>query len=232
MKKGLLALGLAALTLVGPSTAKADFSLQALINGTYSGPTLTGHDVFYHGLDFVFGPASYIATGNGSPPASAINVTPVTVGGIDSLSFNSGWLYSTVINGGAGFNDTSISYTVNVLSGPAITDLHLNVNGGVVGSGTYVVTDSFPGAGLPTLIVANSSPSSDDSIILAHPVTTLEVSKDILLAAGGVDNPGLAAISVILQGYSRTVPEPASMALLCMGGVGAVGMMRRRKVQA
>jgi len=225
LARAVLAVGLGTVML-GGSSARAGFTLDDLINGTYTGPTLTGHDVFYNGLDFIFGPNSYIGTNGGSAPPTAaqINVTPVTVNGVDSLSFNSGWFAPS-----GTFNDTSISYEVKVLSGPKITDLHLNVTGGTSGDGFYSVDDSFIGAGLPTLGVASSGSSS--AVLLTSPQTDLFVTKDIFLS-GGTQRDSNARISVILQGYSRGVPEPGSIALVLIGSCGAFGILRRRKHNA
>jgi hypothetical protein len=220
MARAVLAVGLGTVML-GGSPAKAGFTLGDLIAGTYTGPTLTGFDVFYHGLDFTG--FSYIGTPGGSnPPTPAqITVTPVTAAGVDTLSFNSGWFAPT-----GTFNDTSISYEVKVLSGPPITDLHLNVTGGKNGDGFYSVDDAFIGAGLPTLGVSSSGPSS--AVIFTAPITDLFVSKDIFLSGGTLPDSN-ARISVILQGYSRGVPEPGSIALVLIGGCGAFGLLRRRK---
>jgi hypothetical protein len=222
LARAILAVGLGTFTL-GGSSAQAGFTLGDLIAGTYTGPTLTGFDVFYNGLDFIFGPGSYIGTNGGSPPPTPfqITVTPVTVAGVDSLSFNSGWFAPT-----GTFNDTSISYEVKVLSGAPITDLHLNVTGGTSGNGFYSVDDAFIGIGLPTLGVASTGPSS--AVLLTAPITDLFVTKDIFLT-GGTQVDSNARISVILQGYSRSVPEPGSIALVLIGGCGAFGLLRRRK---
>ena len=225
-KGALLALGLAAAVFTGGSQARADFSLQALINGTYSGPTTDGHDVLLDGLDFVFDSNSYNATGTGSPAASAINVNGLIVGGIDTLRFTSGWFAS-----GSGFNDTAIHYTVHVLDDRPVTDLHLSVTGGTGGNGFFSVDDTVTNLDLPkqSYHIGVDSTGSPTAALDIAPLRNFTVSKDIFLTGNGTTVRDNARISVIDQGYSRAVPEPTSIALLGLGGLGAFGMLRRKR---
>jgi hypothetical protein len=55
-------------------------------------------------------------------------------------------------------------------------------------------------------------------------VSTISVTKDIFLGVG--PSGGSAAITIIGQGYSSTIPEPASMALL---GIGMSGLFAARR---
>jgi hypothetical protein len=143
-RRAFLGLGVLALSLgAATSSVRADpMSLQDLINGTYGTigvNTLTGHDVYINDptfgkIDFVFGAGSYVPSGVGSPAASAITVTGLTVPpNIDALKFVANWFAA-----GSNSNDTDISYTVHVLSGSPVTDLHLDVTGGTDGNGFFL----------------------------------------------------------------------------------------------
>jgi len=233
--RAVVALGLSAVMMSG-STAKAGFTLQDLINGTYSGPTTTGHDVLLNGLDFVFNANSYIATNGGSPPpaASAITVTGLSILGVDTLQFNGGWFAPNLT-----YNDTSIAYEVKVLSGDPITDLHLSVTGGTSGSGYYSVDDTAQGAtvgGVQIPAFGVASDGSSSTVKFIDPTTDIFVTKDIFLSGGTAADPGSARLSVIGQGYSRSgrhVPEPASFALVGLGmlATGIVAYRRRKMAQ-
>jgi len=228
LARAIVAVGLGTFML-GGSSANAGFTLGDLLAGTYTGPNAgpTGFQITFDGLSFNFNPNqggfySPFATGGAvAPTAFQITVTPTIISGVDSLIFSSGWV------AGAGQTvDSALGYTVTVLPGARpISDLHLDVTGTAIGTGFYIVSDSFPGTGLPTLGVSSIT-SSSAVLNLSPAVTFLDVHKDIFLSGG---TAGLAALSIVTQGYSRPVPEPGSIALVLIGSCGAFGLLRRRK---
>jgi len=166
---------------------------------------------------------TYTPTPAGSPPAaSAVTVSSFTsVPGETGITFNGGFFAAagTIV-------DYAITYKVTALTG-SISDAYLGITGGNFGGtglvdvgeallntkGVQVGTmDAFiPGAGVSTTT-------------LTPPVTSLLVSKDILLVGGSAG----ATVSIINQGFSSSsVPEPTSMALL---GIGMTGFLAFRRL--
>jgi len=247
-RRAFLALGVVALSLMATApTARADFTIAALIAGTYSGPTLTGHDVLVtNGVSVIDFSNFGNYTGDSSGGATAPTAADVTVHGAIVMG-NSGLLFNSSlwsVSSGQSV-DSAISYTVTVKSGPSITDLHLSATGGRTGTGQWTIDDTFvgsPGTVLPSpghggplandsLSVFNFGPAPadhqfSDVLYLAPPgVNTIQVVKDINLQGY---TSGHAQISGVFQLYS--VPEPASFALVALGmlSTGIVAYRRRK----
>jgi len=188
--------------------------------------------------DKLFDQFAYASTGD-MPDASDVNVIPIVDGdGNFGLRFQGGFV--DLFDGGdsdpGSPSDALISYRVTVLD-PLflISDVHLAGNPTVFGpdgeeSGLIGVSETFvpddPGT---TLVIFDIKPGSNqlmDWSLLAGPLRTLHVQKDILAFA---DAPGNAAtLSFVDQTFSQVlVPEPSTISLLALG-LAAAWQLRRR----
>jgi len=190
--------------------------------------------------DKVFSDFGYTPNSGQAPLASAISVNPIPPAGTDAFG-NFGIRF-----GLAGFDtpdnvatDFLLTYTVSTLSGaPLITDVHLASNLAIAGTpatgdnpfGNIVETISAPGIGQIAQIsnaatTTSSSLSAVAGFIPPGPYTSLRVTKDVQLFS----TPGaIATVSFIDQAFSQ-VPEPGSLMLLGLGGLGLVGFAWRRR---
>ncbi len=142
---------------------------------------------------------------------------------------------------GNGASDAHISFAVEVAPAQAaqgirITDANLQIFG--VGAGEdsqFSVDEGF--AGLTELLnthystlgaatVANPDFQQSDSVIFGTPQLKLFVVKDIL-ALANVNSTQAARVTVIDQSFSQ-IPEPTSMVLFGVAGMGMVAVARRR----
>jgi hypothetical protein len=170
---------------------------------------------------FNFTAYSSVATGGASPvPASQITVVCVLNGNIDTLRFE-----SAVMHVSAGqTQDTDFTYSVKTLSGAkTITGVDLRVSGGVTPPGLAEVTENGPGF---SMLANTSSGTAFSPVPLTNQIDG--ISKDIALDAS---QGGAAAISGVDQSFHQqsSVPEPASVGLLVMGGIGLAGYGWRRR---
>ena len=218
-KRATIALGLVALSLAGSAApARAEF-ISELIR---TGGTITVGDKLFS--DF-----SYLATGD-MPTAAGVNVIGITdADGNFGLRFQGGFVDLP----GGGASDALIGFKVTVTDPNLfITDAHLAGNPSVLGgTGAISVTETFLPTNSNSMVIGaigGGSTVLTASTVFATPVNVLFVQKDILAFAG----TGLPALSFIDQTFSQSVPEPSSVALLMIGGVGAFGVARRRKMNA
>jgi hypothetical protein len=168
---------------------------------------------------------TYIATPLGSPPqAKDITVSqfPGPPAGEPGLTFNG--VFTAAANTTV---DYAFTYKVTALSGQII-DAFLSAsgftNGG--GTGTFSIGETIFG---PSGIVMSKVPfevssmgSSSDRTDLSLPQQMIFVHKDVTIVGGSLG----ATLSFINQGYSCSIPEPASMALL---GIGLSGLLTFRR---
>lgn len=142
----------------------------------------------------------------------------------DGLLFSSGF---TASSGGHGFSfsDAVISFRARAVAG--ITGVALGFNGTFLGNAVSSVTetirDAATNAQVAFLEVFCDSFACERNdpvagyMTLDRAYTDLWIEKDINVSAF----EGRSQMSIIRQGYTTAVPEPASMALL---GVGLLGL--------
>ena len=156
-------------------------------------------------------------SGTFTPTAtSQITVTGTTIGGNEDLVFTGG-----LFAGANSSADVAITYTVTATAG-LISDIHLSANLQAEGTGFASVDEEARNTitnALQCEASVSTTTTSDDSCILATPVVTTRVTKDVFLIGGA---SGLARMSIIDQIITQVqVPEPASMLLF---GIGLVGL--------
>jgi hypothetical protein len=157
-----------------------------------------------------------------------------TVPGEPGLTFVGGW----AANPGTSI-DTIFSFDVAALGGGSVlADDYLSVTGGISGTGQWDVAETVTPTTPPGNLLTFQVKSADlvggvaSATAVFAPEATLHISKDIFLSAGaGTDSR--AFISDVTQGFS-TVPVPAAawMGLSTLGGLGVLGIFRKRARRA
>ena len=163
----------------------------------------------------------------------------VKVFGFEDLEGNLGISFHGVFwdlpDGGP--SDALIRYTVEVspdglAEGLRISDAHLFLGGVSVGDNSFLAVDeSFQGINqtlntFVTTLGGTLNQNLDDEVFFGQLHTKLRVTKDILAFSGDASMP--ARTSVIDQSFSQMiVPEPASLVVFAMFGLGLATARRR-----
>ena len=160
----------------------------------------------------------------------ATSVANITVGGTPTM---------TPIGGGM----TSYTYSVTVpefdsVSEIIIPELHsgdFSLTGTTLPS-NWTATEQTTGLNANAIFYSGATPGAE--IILAGTADlnnfsfTLDSSFSTTLTSKWVVNPGEGQVLIDPPVPNSNVPEPASIALLTMGVLGALGASRRRRVRA
>jgi hypothetical protein len=216
----------------GASSSRADVTDPSLQDLITSGGSLTVGDK-------VFSQFGYTASSGQAPLAADISVGQIPPAGTDALG-NFGIRF-----GLAGFDnpnnniatDFLITYTVTAPSA-LLTDIHLVsnlafVNPPPAGSDAFGnIVESISATGFPQIAQINNSLTGTSQSLNASatfnpagPYTTLFVTKDVELFSRP---DALVTLSFIDQSFSQ-VPEPGSLMLMGLGGLGLMGYAWRRR---
>jgi hypothetical protein len=176
--------------------------------------------------DKTFNFVSYTPTGTNPVPASSITVNPLT-GPPVGIEFAAPF---AAIPNTMNSNDSLIQYTVTS-SGTPITAVNLFSNGNTSGAGFAEVVESvFTNVGgqkgmfLGQVSVIGSGTAT---LNLGSGYGSLYIVKDIQYDVLGTT--GTASISAIDQTFTQAIPEPASVVMMGLGLVGAIGVVRLRR---
>jgi hypothetical protein len=206
---------------VSSTTANAQSTtMDALAAG---GNITVGDLVFYN-----FQNVSQV--GNLSLPLSTINVVAYTdVNGNSGIEFQPNTSWS--IQGALQSYDLSFNFKVTTTSGLGlIEDDTLQVTGGEMNSGALQIAEGVTDTSANTLAnsyvyITDASQKLMDNETFTSPQTVINVSKDFSMNTG--DNElAQAYCSHFTQSFSE-VPEPTTMALAGLGGLGLL-LFRRR----
>jgi hypothetical protein len=164
---------------------------------------------------------SYSTDPVGSPPTAA-NITVKAFLPLNSPE--SGLTFSGGFNAAPGMTvDYALSYVVTAPPGHMITDAILSAamgNGGGTGNVSIVELLTFPDGTSKSMEI---SITGQPSTTLNFPgVQSILVQKDMFLNGGSNG----ANVTFVNQGFSSSIPEPTSMALL---GIGMTGLLAFRR---
>jgi hypothetical protein len=132
-------------------------------------------------------------------------------------------------------DDVVFRFSITVTnSSQLISDVHLDYNGTVLGSGFSSVTESvftggFGGNLIDQIDVFNVGGSNQLSAAanLPTPEQTVYVEKDVIFGGGAAGSLNAASISIIDQTFSQ-IPEPTTI-LLSVAGLATLFFVKRRK---
>jgi hypothetical protein len=164
---------------------------------------------------YTFAEGSY--SGGGGIPASQVTAT-VTFHPSDSGLLH-GWSFKPV---GLWSSDFSIAYTISVLPGEPALGIGRSLLQGLYGfSGTPQVVMTQNGGGLPTL---SSTPGDETDEAGFDPATSIAVVN-----TGTVDGGAIVSVENLFLQTLIPIPEPSSLQLVGMGGLGLALIRRRRR---
>jgi hypothetical protein len=215
-------LGVAVL-LVAAAAAPADV---ITLGPTQSIASITGSGILAG--DKLFSNFSVSSVGTNCPGAGDIYITPAQINGDYGVIFQSAWQADV-----GEYIDTLLTFKVTVLEGHAIDKIDMKLTGlSASNGGTISITENIwpddPSIATDTIgdisVFFNSGATGTKRLFqettLTAPDMELWVVKDIALAG----RTGDAAMSQFYQSFHQ-VPEPATLGILCLGGL----LMARRR---
>jgi len=171
----------------------------------------------------IFSNFVYTVSPAGSPPlASNVAVNEFHLGNEAGITFAAPFFAAA-----GSIVDYRLQYVVTAPAGFLINDAFLGAVYDVPGGSNGIVSiseslfNNITGASIGSLGLSSPPGTTSDTLNFAG-VQSILVQKDILLVGG---NNGIG-VSIIDQGFSSAVPEPASMALL---GIGLSGLLTFRR---
>lgn len=211
-----------------PVSGTIDIEITALnltsvapIEVRFTGGSLSAGDVSFNATSLL-GSASFSATGLGgttSTPSPPSSVTPVNPLPNFDGNFATGE-HQVVVNEGTATVDSSSSLLQAILSLPDVRDLSTDplflVDSSTPGTSSILVTDLGGG-----LYQVDLSIPFNTSQVLYNNTDTSGLGTVILTQSG----------TLFATGTFQTAPEPATVLLLCLGGLSlAAPAVRRRRV--
>ena len=190
---------------------------------SHAAPITTNPSLSVSGLNFGNFSCTLTRGGALATPYDCSEVNVNTISNPAGIEITSG--FGAIL----GFDDAVVKYSVSSASTP-IHSVGLFFDGAFDGMAISRVTESvFSGqtlVGTATVSCgAYAGCSQTDNIVLNGWYSSLNVEKDIYVAAGAGD----ATVSIIDQTFDvASAPEPSSMALFGSGILGAALFLRRR----
>jgi hypothetical protein len=224
-------------TTAGPASANP---LNGVLGQQYIvSDIIAANGIYIGGILFdSFSVVTTKSSGSVAPDATEISVTPVQISGSYGMQFDAVWNAA-----GGGLADSTIEFRATAPSPSyAFTgnDLWLTAYGiaGTNPPGIVAVSENLYASNPATIpppksfvnelaYYRNDSDNQTSVEGSFAPVTQMWVIKDVG-ANGGVGDTGVAHLSQFYQTFTQ-VPEPSTIVLLGIGGLGLLGYVLRRR---
>jgi hypothetical protein len=224
------AIGLSALPALADSPCPTD-PLSTYLT-SYSAGSGVGCTVSFGGVTLDFSKFFYTPGGTTMAPASSIGVSPAPPPNGDGPGLN----FNPAASISSGTEDIEVGFTVTALAGAQINDIFIALNAPLaLGTGTINYQETFCGGPQNKCTIFVEAPVTNDTNVinlattdLGGPVTSLSITKDVLLSAG---SNGSATLTGFQNEYSTvSTPEPRAISLLLgLGLLAGFAIFKRRQ---